>query len=117
MINYNTTANATSRDVTSSCACSAQSEAELAASIAEQASETRCRRARCTGTVLGFLTALMTFAIGLVIGAVFAGFVLISLPAVIVFALILAVLIAVILILNRCMTERRCCCRSDDCCE
>ncbi len=101
MAYYNTTSNA----VTSS---SAQEACE--------AREGRCVKTVCAGIVLGFLVALLTLTIGVILGAYFSTTFLSSIAAIIVFAVVLLVLIAVILIYAGCIASKRCRCRRDNCC-
>jgi len=111
LINYNTTAN-TGFNTTATSDCAATVEQTCVAHTCV----TRCRSTICTGIVLGLLAALLTFTIGLLIGAANIETIMVSMAALIVFAVVLAVLIAIILIFGGCLVARRCRCRRDDCC-
>ncbi len=68
----------------------------------------------CLNIILAFLAALLTFTLGLLVGAATAILVLLALPALIVLAVVLAILIIILLIFKWCKKDRsgRCgCCR------
>ncbi|MGI6239543.1 MAG: hypothetical protein ACOYI5_07940 [Christensenellales bacterium] len=64
----------------------------------------------CSVRVICFLAALLSLALGLILGAVFSAVILPALPAVIVFTVTMAVLIIAILIIRYCY-----CCRLNRC--
>lgn len=72
------------------------------------------KKTNCLGIVAVILLALLTFVIGLLIGAALALIVLISLPAIIVLAVILALLLILTLILMKCKQPK---CKKDKCCH
>lgn len=79
--------------------------------------EKRCdRRKNCLGIVAIILLAAFTFVIGLLIGAAIAGIIFLSLPAVIVLAVILGLLLILTIILMLCNRKKekehkcKCCC-------
>ena len=69
----------------------------------------------CLNIVLAFLAALLTFTLGLLVGAATAILVLLALPALIVLAVVLAILIIILLIFKWCRKDRsgrcNCCCK------
>ena len=94
----------------------ANNTAEAEATAVETAAISRCKeRDFCLNIVLGFLSILLAFTLGLIVGALLSLFVLIALPAIIVFAIVLAVLIISLLIFRWCRKDKkdhcRCCCR------
>lgn len=60
----------------------------------------------CSTRVICFFTVLLSFTLGLILGAVFFPVILTALPAVIAFAVVMAVLIIATLILRYCMCRR-----------
>lgn len=73
--------------------------------------EDKCIRKRnCLGIISVILLTLFSFVIGLLIGAALAGIIFISLPAIIVLAIILGLLLllTVILIICNKKKERKC---------
>lgn len=79
--------------------------------------EKKCdRRKNCLGIVAIILLAAFTFVIGLLIGAAIAGIIFLSLPAVIVLAVILGLLLILTMILMLCNRKKekehkcKCCC-------
>lgn len=77
--------------------------------------EDRCNRRRnCLGIVAIILLALFTFVLGLIIGAALFGAILDSLPAIIVLAIVLGILLLLTVILMFCNRKKekkcKCCC-------
>ena len=79
--------------------------------------EKKCdRRKNCLGIVAIILLAAFTFVIGLLVGAAIAGIIFLSLPAVIVLAVILGLLLILTMILMLCNRKKekehkcKCCC-------
>ena len=69
--------------------------------------EKKCdKRKNCLGIVAIILLASFTFVIGLLIGAAIAGVIFLSLPAVIVLAVILGLLLILTIILMLCNTKK-----------
>ena len=64
----------------------------------------------CSARVIYFLAAFLTLAVGLILGAVFVAVILPALPAIIVFAAVMAVLILALAIYRHCL-----CCRNRRC--
>lgn len=64
----------------------------------------------CSAKVLYLFVVFLALALGLILGAVFADVILLALPAVIVFAVVMAVLILALAIYRYCI-----CCRSRRC--
>ncbi|NLV59679.1 MAG: hypothetical protein GXY67_13070 [Clostridiales bacterium] len=65
---------------------------------------------KCIERLICLLALFLVFAIGLIVGAVFAGIVLSVLPAIVVFAVVMAILIVALLVYRRCI-----CCRGHRC--
>lgn len=115
MTNYTSTRSSTC----STCASAADAAARSAAEAAAAAAAARAERERrssdfCLNIILAFLAALLTFTFGLLVGAATAILIFIALPALIVLAIILAILIITLLIFKWCRRDRsgRCgCCR------
>lgn len=111
----------TTNTTCANCNAAAEAAAEAAAAAEEAriaAAQTRCneKNSFCLNLVLGFLGMLLAFTTGLIMGALLSWIVIISLPAIIVFAIVLAVLIISLLIYKWCRKDRsqtccRCCCK------
>ncbi|MDD2376129.1 MAG: hypothetical protein PHD15_00505 [Clostridia bacterium] len=56
----------------------------------------------CAGKVLCFLSSLLAFTVGLILGAIFSEILLLSLSSIIVFAVVLIILIITLLIFTHC---------------
>ena len=63
----------------------------------------------CLSGIICILFSILLGVIGLILGAVFAVLVIISLPAIIVFAVIIALLIALLLFYKICACKKRKC--------
>lgn len=72
------------------------------------------KKTNCLGIVAVILLALFTFVIGLLIGAALALIVLISLPAIIVLAIVLGLLLLLTVILMICKKPK---CENKKCCN
>lgn len=80
--------------------------------------ENKCKEKKnCLGIIAVILLTAFTFTIGLLIGAALALIVLISLPAIIVLAIILGLLLLLTVILMLCNKKKdkkhSCCCKCD----
>lgn len=64
----------------------------------------------CSAKVICFLSTILAFTLGLILGAVLVVIVLLALPALIVLAVVLAILIIALLIFRYCS-----CCKSKKC--
>lgn len=95
--------------------CAGNAEADAVAAERPIVVEQRCPATFCLDIVLGFLAALLTFTLGLIIGAVAAAAILTAIPALIILAVVLAILIISLLIFKWCRRDKkdhcRCCCR------
>lgn len=66
----------------------------------------------CSAKIIYLFALFLTFALGLILGAVFAFTIILALPAVIVFAAVMAVLILALLVYRYCL-----CCRFKNRCD
>ena len=62
----------------------------------------------CVDLIIFILSIILAFTIGLLVGAALVGIVLISLPAIIVFAVVIAILITIRAIMLICNGSRKC---------
>lgn len=62
----------------------------------------------CIDIIIFILSIILAFTIGLIVGAALVGIVILSLPAIIVFAVVIAILIIIRAIMLICSNNKKC---------